>query len=223
MGDTGMGMDEHTRAHLFEPFFTTKRDGTGLGLATVDGIVRQSGGCIQVDSLPGKGSTFSIYLPATTQVREEEDGSSQFQLAAFGKPRTVLVVEDNHDVREIIREALTGHGYHVISAANWSQALAAVEARTATIDLLLTDLIMPQVSGREVAARLQPMCPDMKVLYMSGYSEDTLDLRKGPLSGMPLLQKPFSPRKLLKEVGRAFSGPPDRNFPVRGPQSAPPA
>jgi len=207
VSDTGEGMNEHTLSHLFEPFFTTKRDGTGLGLSTVDSIVRQSGGCLKVSSVPGKGSSFNVYLPATTKAQDPEE-SSKFNLTATGPQRTVLIVEDNHDVREIIRETLSCHGYRVISAANWTQALAAVEARTSTIDLLLTDLIMPQVSGREVAARLQPLCPDMKVLYMSGYSEDTLGSRHGSLAGMPLLQKPFSPRKLLKEVNRVFKASP---------------
>jgi hypothetical protein len=203
VADTGTGIDAHTLPHLFEPFFTTKPQGTGLGLSTVDGIVRQSGGCIRVDSVPGRGSAFTIHLPASTQAGGDEE-SSNLNLAAMRKDLTVLVVEDNGDVRDVIFDALSSHGYKVISAADWSQALAAVEARTATIDLLLTDLIMPQVSGREVAARLQPLCPGMKVLFMSGYSQEMLGANHAPVADMPLIQKPFSPRKLIKEVHRAL-------------------
>jgi hypothetical protein len=203
VSDTGVGIDEKTRAHLFEPFFTTKQQGTGLGLSTVDGIVRQSGGFIRVDTELGRGTTFLIYLPGAQTTRPDEE-SSNLNLDALRLGTTVLVVEDNDAVRDLVHEALSSYGYQVLSAANWPQALEAVENRQGKIDLLLTDLIMPQVSGREVADRLKPMCPGMKVLYMSGYTDNILSQHGGMVPAMSLVQKPFTPRKLAKHVRRAL-------------------
>ncbi len=203
VSDTGDGMDELTKLHLFEPFFTTKRQGTGLGLSTVDSIVKQSGGFIRVDSEIGMGTTFSIYLPGFSQGKADEE-TGILNLDALRIGTTVLVVEDNAAVRDMVHESLTSYGYQVLAAANWTQAMEAVTSRQGRIDLLLTDMIMPQVSGREIANRLMPLCPEMKVLYMSGYTDNMLSQHGGSAPAISLLQKPFTPRKLAKHVRRAL-------------------
>ena len=203
VSDTGMGMDETTKLHLFEPFYTTKRQGTGLGLSTVDGIIKQSGGFIRVDSEVGLGTTFSLYLPGMAMTRGDEE-SGHLNLNAIRLGTTVLVVEDNDYVRDLIQEALLGYGYTVISASNAHQAIEAAQVKAGKIDLLLTDLIMPQVSGREVANRLLQLCPGMKVLYMSGYTDNIITQHGGSVPAMSLVQKPFTPRKLAKQVQRVL-------------------
>jgi len=201
VSDTGCGMDLETQAHIFEPFFTTKEKGrgTGLGLATVYGIVKQSGGFIWVYSEPGRGSTFKIYLP-----RVEEDVATAEPAEVRAEPvegsETVLVVEDEGGVRSLVCRTLTSHGYKVLEAAGAAQALQIAEQHTEPIHLLLTDVVMPQSGGKHLAMRLSPLHPETKVLYMSGYTDDAI-VRHGILEGgTPFLQKPFAPNALLLKV-----------------------
>jgi PAS domain S-box-containing protein len=198
--DTGTGMDAGVRAHLFEPFFTTKEvgKGTGLGLATVYGIVKQSGGYISVYSEPGKGTSFKIYLPriatpASTAPSPQKGG------AARGS-ETVLVVEDEPAVLTLSRRALEAQGYVVLAASDAAAALRVVERHGGTIHLLLTDVVMPGLSGPELADRLAAQRPGIRVLYMSGYPGDAV-VQHGTLpSGSAFLQKPFSPDGLARKV-----------------------
>ncbi len=206
VSDTGPGMDEETKAKVFEPFFTTKEKGTGLGLATVYGIVKQSGGNIWCYSEPGKGTTFKIYLP---QVEEEvaESSVEPGELAVLeGGAETLLVTEDDDAVREIAVSILRSAGYKVLEAANGDEALEVYKRYGGPVDLLITDVVMPGMSGRKLAERLGAMCPGIKVLYMSGYT-DNIIAHHGVLDeGMKFIQKPFSRSDLLKRVRRVLSG-----------------
>jgi len=198
--DTGAGMDASVRAHLFEPFFTTKEvgKGTGLGLATVYGIVKQSGGYISVYSEPGRGTSFKIYLPRIATPAETAPGP-QKPVAARGT-ETVLVVEDEPAVLTLSRRALEAQGYVVLAASDAAAALRVVERHGGTIHLLLTDVVMPGLSGRELADRLTAQRPGIRVLYMSGYPGDAV-VQHGTLpSGSAFLQKPFSPDGLARKV-----------------------
>ena len=199
--DTGIGMDEATRNRIFEPFFTTKGagKGTGLGLATVYGIVKQSGGFIWAYSEPDHGATFKIYLPlhapGPAPVREIN--------AAEAAPRgaeTILLVEDSHPVRDIARKTLEQYGYDVIAAPSAHVAIALAVALGRPVHLLLTDVVMPEMSGRVLAEKFAVLQPDAKVLYMSGYTVDAI-IRHGVLRAKtPFLQKPFTPLTLVKRV-----------------------
>jgi len=199
--DTGVGMDADTRAHVFEPFFTTKGPGkgTGLGLATVYGIVKQSGGYVLVKSEPGQGSQFEIYLPRL----EEPVDAPEEAIARSGLPRgseTVLLVEDQDEVRDLAREILEMSGYTVLEARHGREALLVCERHAGPLHLLLTDVVMPHMGGRELADRLAPAYPGLKVLYMSGYTEDAI-VHHGVLDpGTSLLQKPFTSDVLAKRV-----------------------
>jgi two-component system, cell cycle sensor histidine kinase and response regulator CckA len=199
--DTGIGMDAETRAHLFEPFFTTKEvgKGTGLGLATVYGIVKQSGGAIAVYTEPGQGTTFRIYLP-----RVDADGAPLAAVRPAAAPprgtETVLLVEDEVSVRHLANKLLQGAGYTVIAAADATTALALADAHPGPIHLLLTDVVMPRVSGPELAAELLARRPDARVLYMSGYPGDTVVQRGTLAPGVAFLQKPFTPDALERKV-----------------------
>ena len=198
--DTGTGMDAETRSHLFEPFFTTKPvgKGTGLGLATVYGIVKQFGGYIWVDSEPQRGTTFRIYLPEV-QEAAQEPGAAAASVAGNGS-ETVLLVEDETMVRTLARKALESHGYRVLEAGAAPAALELSERHVGPINLLLTDVVMPGMSGRELAHRLLEVRGTLRVLYMSGYTDDAV-LRHGVLEeGMAYLQKPFTPDKLARKV-----------------------
>jgi PAS domain S-box-containing protein len=198
--DTGQGMDASVRAHLFEPFFTTKEvgKGTGLGLATVYGIVKQSGGYISVYSEPGRGSSFKIYLPRI-ETPADAPASAQKGGPARGS-ETVLVVEDEPAVLTLSRRALEAQGYVVLAASDAAAALRVVERHGGTIHLLLTDVVMPGLSGRELADRLAAQRPGIRVLYMSGYPGDAV-VQHGTLpSGSAFLQKPFSPDGLARKV-----------------------
>lgn len=200
--DTGTGMDFETQAHLFEPFFTTKEVGmgTGLGLATVYGIVKQSGGSIDVSSAPGTGSTFCISLP-TVKVSGSEDQLPEPDTRATGGNETILLVEDDEAVRRLARRAFRELGYTLLEAGSGDDALRISEEYEKQIHLLVTDMVMPRMSGREVAERLSASRPEMKVLYMSGYA-DVIIRRGGLPAGAQLLQKPFT----MDVLGRAVRG-----------------
>jgi len=200
--DSGHGMDAATRAQIFEPFFTTKEvgKGTGLGLATVYGIVKQSGGFIEVESEPGRGASFKVYLPRV----EEAVGVPEAPRAAGARLRgseTVLLVEDDESLRTLAREILTVQGYVVLEAASPGAALRIQETHPGHIDLLLTDVVMPEMNGRQLADRLKVARPDMVVLFMSGYTGAALGERGEvtEFSGQ-LLQKPFTPDGLNRRV-----------------------
>ena len=199
--DTGIGMDIKTLSHIFEPFFTTKPNGkgTGLGLASVYGIIKQSGGAIHVTSEPGKGTSVIIYLP-----RVEEPASingTELHPAATPKgAETVLVVEDEPAVGDFICRSLRTYGYTVLEARHGIEAVIVAQRQAGPIHLLLTDIVMPQMNGREVAEHLMPQHPDMKVLFMSGYTEDAI-LRKGVVTeAVDFLQKPFTPTALAYKI-----------------------
>jgi PAS domain S-box-containing protein len=237
VGDTGSGMDTETQAHMFEPFFTTKAPGkgTGLGLATVYGVVKHSDGWIWVDSEPGRGTTFQIYLPrvdepaveesvdderqseeiqvklsqaeaSTTQEQSAPENASSLASAPKGT-ETVLVVEDQDGIRDIVRESLRRNGYNVLIAVDGNQALEMANAYPDPIHLLVTDLVMPNIGGRELAQRLTPLRPGMKVLFMSGYSEHSaLDIEAAGHAAT-ILQKPFSLDALARNVRRVLDEP----------------
>jgi PAS domain S-box-containing protein len=209
VSDTGVGMDADTVAHIFEPFFTTKESGrgTGLGLSTVYGIVKQSGGYIWVYSEPEKGSTFKVYLPRAEDLIEPE----QPKLVPFGEHRgseVVLLVEDEEAVRDLVRTILTGQGYEVIVALDPHHAEVIASKFPGKIHLLLTDVVMPGASGRELAARIMAYRPGIHVLYMSGYTENVITSGGMLERGLAFLQKPFSPSTLVQRIREVLSHTP---------------
>jgi len=200
VSDSGMGMDKETQSRIFEPFFTTKEKGkgTGLGLSTVYGIIKQSGGYVMVQSEKGTGTTFNIYLP---RVEAAADSTAvPVARAAQGGSETVLLVEDEESVRQLVRETLESKGYNVIQAEHGEAGLLAATKLDATLDLVITDVVMPGMSGRELVHELSKIRPETKVLYLSGYTEDTI-LSEGSIeSGTAFLQKPFTLQNLLRKV-----------------------
>ena len=203
VSDTGIGMPPEIRAHVFEPFFTTKAGrGTGLGLATVYGIVKQSGGYIWVESEPGGGTTFEIYLPVVQEPVEPVMEMSPL-VDYSGGSQTILLAEDDGAVRRLARDVLAKHGYTVLDARDGEEALALARKRRGAIHLLITDVVMPGLSGRDLAERLGVERPGVRVIYTSGYSEKVM-MRAGFEQGLTLLPKPFLPADLLRKVGETL-------------------
>jgi signal transduction histidine kinase/ActR/RegA family two-component response regulator len=207
IADTGIGMDAHVLAHLFEPFFTTKKrgQGTGLGLATVYGIIKQSGGYVGVETQAGKGTTFRIYLPHTHRVQQVAVDLHRHSRVERGH-ETILLVEDQPEVRAIARTMLTRSGYTVIEADSGVTALEMMKTHDPHIDMLLTDVIMPVLGGQELAREILALRPDVRVLFASGYTDDGL-VQQGVLQpGAEWIQKPFSKDALLQKVRAVLDG-----------------
>jgi len=198
--DNGVGMDEETKSHIFEPYFTTKDvgKGSGLGLSTVYGIIRQSGGDIWVDSKPREGATFTILLPQT----KEEPSRESIELVLDSPPglETILVVEDEESVRNLVRETLEDAGYRVFDAANGEEALETISRSREPIHLLLTDVVMPKRGGQSLAARVASLHPETKILFMTGYVGPEADGKYHPLGRKPSIFKPFTPDELARKV-----------------------
>jgi len=206
--DTGMGMDEATRARIFEPFFSTKEEqGTGLGLATVYGFVRQSGGYIWVYSELERGTTFKIYLPQSREISVTEVEDENQQMALPGGTETVLLAEDAESLRELNLELLQALGYWVLEAAHGVEALDKAAQYAESIHVLLTDVVMPGMGGKELAERLALLRPEMKVIYMSGYTDHAI-IQQGILKpGTAFLQKPFTRETLAKKLREVLGSP----------------
>ncbi|HOO46729.1 MAG TPA: PAS domain S-box protein [Deltaproteobacteria bacterium] len=201
ISDTGVGMDEETLSHVFEPFFTTKEEskGTGLGLTTVYGIVKQSKGCISLKSEPGQGTTFEIYFPRIAKAREVTTGKKE-RIEPTGGTETILIVEDNAYVRDLTVTALKDYGYTILEAEGGIEALRLCSRHEGSIDLLITDIVLPRMSGLQLAENLEQTYPGLKTLYISGYPEEVVAHYGIPDAGRNLLEKPFSPSKLAHKV-----------------------
>jgi signal transduction histidine kinase/ActR/RegA family two-component response regulator len=207
--DTGCGMDSETQAHLFEPFFTTKAvgQGTGLGLSTVYGIVRQSGGSIAITSTLGRGTSVRIHFPRIETPAGEEESSSPPQLPQVAQAETVLVVEDSDVLRKLVHGVLTAQGYQVLEAGDGREAVRVFERHAAPVNLLLTDVVMPKAGGRDLANYLRTLLPDLKILFMSGYL-DTAFIQHGMLDGkVYFICKPFTPMQLARKVREVLDDP----------------
>jgi len=201
VSDTGVGMDQEIIKHAFEPFFTTKDrgKGTGLGLATVYGIVTQNGGYIEIDSKPGQGTSFEIFLPQAEGQGEVEEQDPELAPLPRGT-ETILLVEDEQMVRELARRVLSRQGYTVLEASHPGEALLIAEQHPDPIHLLLTDVVMPGIDGAELAGRLTQSRPAMRVLYTSGYTDNAIVHRTAEDQGPTFLQKPFTSTALACQV-----------------------
>jgi signal transduction histidine kinase/CheY-like chemotaxis protein len=199
--DTGVGIDPETQSHMFEPFFTKRAigKGTGMGLAIVLGIAEESGGAVWCDSEVGKGTRFKFLLPATTAASELEEHLTGRPSKVTKGSEVVLVVEDEDQVRKLESEVLRARGYVVLEARDGREALSVCKAHQGKIDLLLSDVVMPELGGRELAERVLATRPDTKLLFMSGHTQDVI-LKKGVKAGTPFLQKPFAPNALADKV-----------------------
>jgi len=207
VSDTGCGMDQETLEHVFEPFFTTKAEGegTGLGLATVYGIVKQNNGFVNVYSEPGQGTTVKLYFPRYLG-EEKAQPVAPPQLAPVRGQETILLVEDEEQLRRLARTLLQRLGYRVLEAASPREALTLCEKHRGEIHLLLTDVVMPTMSGKELAENIKATKPDLKTLFMSGYTADAIAHRGVLEEGIHFLQKPFSLDALAKKVREALEG-----------------
>jgi two-component system cell cycle sensor histidine kinase/response regulator CckA len=199
VSDTGTGISPDIQRRIFEPFFTTKEagKGTGLGLSTVYGIVKQSGGYIRVDSELGRGTTFEVYLPSVEEALDTQ-GTGERAVARVEGSETVLLVEDERGIRELLRKALEGHGYRVLVAGDGEEALAVIQAHSGSVHLLITDVVLPRIGGIELTARLLDERPLLRVLYVSGYLNQGAS--QSPPVGAEFLPKPFTPAALLRKV-----------------------
>jgi CheY-like chemotaxis protein len=208
VSDTGMGIGRETMAHIFEPFFTTKESGkgTGLGLSTVYGIVKQSGGYIWVYSEPDRGTTFKVYLPRVAA--EVESKPSVVEIPGAGRgSETILLVEDEEAVRDLANRILSAKGYSVVAAKSTKEAEQVSEKHTGDIHLVLTDIIMPGTSGRELARRIAARRPQTRILFMSGYTDNVLAEGGVLEAGLSFLQKPFTPGALVQKVREVLDNP----------------
>jgi CheY-like chemotaxis protein len=203
ISDTGCGMDADTRRQVFEPFFTTKEkdEGTGLGLATVYGIVKQHRGNIWVYSEPGKGTTFKVYLPVSSDAALAEEGPADSSSGTdFRGTETILLVEDNLQVRNLAAEILKRQGYTVLKAESGTEGLSVLARHPGPVHVLLTDVIMPDMNGKELFEQISRSNPDIKVLYMSGYTDNVIAHHGALAPGAHFLQKPFSVKTLCAKV-----------------------
>jgi CheY-like chemotaxis protein len=207
MTDSGCGMDEKTRSKLFDPFYTTKEPGkgTGLGLSTVYGIVKQSGGNIWVYSEPGKGTTFKIYLPRINKMEKTGSPSKDIRKPSRGD-ETILLVEDDEAVRQVTLAMLEGSGYTIIEASNGAEAFRISEEHEGNIDLLLTDVVMPGMSGRELADQIERDHPGIRVLFMSGYTDNAIHHHGVLEPGTAFIEKPFSQASLTRKIRDVLDG-----------------
>lgn len=206
--DTGTGMDPEVQKHLFEPFFTTKKpgEGTGLGLATVYAIVRRCDGWITVSSEVGAGTRIGIHFPLYDLPERQAICADQMPVPAAHQ-ETILLVEDQAEVREFVLESLQSNGYRVVAAAGGAEALRLVSEHEGQIGLLLTDVVMPEINGLDLAEQIRRVHPETKVLFMSGFSGNLLDKRAEGLAGAPYLRKPFALETLVRMVHEAIHGP----------------
>jgi two-component system, cell cycle sensor histidine kinase and response regulator CckA len=209
VSDTGLGMDDATQERIFEPFFTTKQpgEGTGLGLSTVYGIVKQSGGSIWVYSEPGRGTTFKVYLPLHGAAQAVGAAASEPEAAATMATATVLLVEDHEQVRTLVHLVLEKQGFTVLAASNGGEALAAAAAHEGPIDLVLTDLVMPGMDGKELVERLRELRPGVRALFTSGYAQGVVEGRE-LADGDAFLPKPYDQAELASAIGAVLAAAP---------------
>jgi CheY-like chemotaxis protein len=211
VSDTGIGMTPEIRTHIFEPFFTTKGPGkgTGLGLAVVYGVVKQSGGYVSVYSEPGQGTVFKVYFPVVNEKTTRSRSLPAINPLAPGT-ETILLAEDEDAVRTMVQHVLRGSGYTVLAANRGIEALRLADEHPGTIHLLITDVVMPEMGGRELVERLARQRPDIKVLYLSGYTTDAI-VRHGVLQAeVAFLQKPFTMAALTNKVRQVLEGGRDK-------------